>query len=115
MEHPHRADARRSCPLPDHHHAGAPAFSQVVDGRRGCIGATGDLTHRTADQLRGTVEALRRGGHRRILVDLHGLHSADALGLRALHTLQALVEADGGRLTLLHLPEVDGGSEQRPA
>jgi anti-anti-sigma regulatory factor len=115
VEQPPQVDARRTCPLPDHHHAGAPAFRQVVDGRRGCVGAAGDLNPRTADQLRGTVEALRRGGHRRILVDLHGLHSADEPGLRALDTLRAVVEADGGRLTLLHLPEADGASEQRPA
>ena len=115
MEQPHQVDARRTCPLPDHHHAGAPAFSQIVDGRRGRVGATGDLNRRTADQLRGTVEALRHGGHRRILVNLHGLDSADELGLRSLCTLRARVEADGGQLTLLHLPEVDGASEQRSA
>ena len=114
MEQLHPLGARCTCPPPGHHHAGAP-FSQAVDGRRGCIHAQGDLDRRTADQLRGTVEALRRSGHRRILVDLQGLRSADELGVQALHTLRAVVEADGGRLTLLHLPDPDRASEQRPA
>ncbi len=115
MEQDHQVDARRTCLLPESHYAGATAFRQVVDGRRGCVGASGDLDRRTADQLRGTVEALRRGGHRRVLVDLHGLDSADEPGLRALYALRAVVEADGGRLTLLHIPETDRASDQPPA
>ena len=115
MEEPHRVDARHTCPLPNRPHAGAPSFSQVVDGRRGCVRVAGDLTRRTADQLRGTVEALRRSGHRRILVELRDVCAADELGLQALRTLRAVVDADGGRLTLLRLPEADGASEQRPA
>lgn len=114
MEQHQQVHTRRTCRLPDHH-AGAPAFSQVVDGRRGCVRAAGVLDRRTADQLRGTVDALRRSGHQRILVDLHGLHGADELGLRALHALGAAVDAEGGRLTVLHLPQPDPASDQRSA
>lgn len=113
MEQPHRADARRTCPL-RHHHADAPTFRQAVDAHQGSIRVAGDLDHRTADQLRGTIEALQRSGHRRILVDLRDLRSADELGLQALHTLRAAVEADGGRLTFVHLRASDGLPEQRP-
>ena len=82
----------------------APAFSQVVDAR-GCVRVDGDLTGRTADQLRGTVAALRRGGLSGFVLDLRGLRSTDEAGLRSVETTRAAVEADGGRLTVLSPPE----------
>jgi anti-anti-sigma regulatory factor len=104
MDQHRPVSARPTCPL-HHPHTGAPAFGQVVDGRLGSIRAHGDLTRRTADQLRGTVEALLRNGHRRVVLDLGSLQSADEPGMRALRTLQAAVDADGGRLALLGVPE----------
>ncbi len=48
------------------------SFTEEVNGRTGSIRARGDLNPRTAARLRGTVEALHRSGHARILLDLAG-------------------------------------------
>ncbi len=80
-----------------------PEFSQIVDAH-GCVRVQGDLTHRTAGQLRGTVEGLRRGGLSRVVVDLRGLRSTDEAGLSSLEATRAAMEADGGRLTVLAPP-----------
>ena len=76
------------------------AFSQVIN-TQGCVRAQGDLTRRTADQLRGTVEALRGSGLSHVVVDLRGLRSTDEAGLRSLEATRSAVEADGDRLTVL--------------
>ena len=78
-----------------------PFFSQVVDARSGCIRLRGDLTHRTAAEVRGTVEALRCGGLVSVVVDLRGLRSSDDTGLACVEALRTSVEADGGGLRVL--------------
>jgi anti-anti-sigma factor len=83
----------------------------VIDGRRGRVRAVGDLDRRAADQLRSSVEALRRSGHRYVLVDLEGLRFVDEQGLAALRSVMSDVEAEGGGLTVLHLP---GGADEGP-
>jgi anti-anti-sigma regulatory factor len=50
------------------------------------------------------VLALRFGGHRRVILDLEGVRTADVRGLHLLRSLQAAVTADGGDLILLHAP-----------
>ena len=46
-------------------HADISAMTEVVDSLRGAVRVSGHLTVQGADLLRGTVEILRRGGHRR--------------------------------------------------
>lgn len=78
-------------------------LTEVVDGRIGAIRAHGCLTGAGADLLRGSVAALHRLGHARVTLDLRGLETIDADGLRALHLLQREVREDGGELVLLDL------------
>lgn len=80
--------------------ADSSAMTEVVDSLRGAVRVSGHLTVQGADLLRGTVEILRRGGHRRVLVDLQDVRSADAAGLHDLHDLERSLAADGGRLLL---------------
>lgn len=77
-----------------------PAFRQALDAL-GHVRAHGDLTDRTAAQLRGTVEALRSSGVAGVVLDLRDLRSVDDAALSALQATRAAVEADGGRLTVL--------------
>ena len=89
---------------PEPMQGGRPAFSQAVDSRRGCVRVQGDLTSRTADQLRGTVDALRRGGLTGVIVDCRGLRSTDQAGLESMRAMQAAVDADGGYVSVLAFP-----------
>jgi anti-anti-sigma factor len=86
-------------------------LTEVVDGRTGAIRARGCLTGAGADLLRGSVEALHALGHARVVLDLRGLDTIDAEGLRELHLLQQDVRAGGGELVLLDL----SGPIGRPA
>lgn len=92
-------------PRPGSPEPGEVPFSEVVDARLGSIIARGHLTRQGADMLGGTVEALQRSGHRRIVVDLGGVRDADDAGLHAVRCLQDRISAAGGRLLLLHPPE----------
>jgi anti-anti-sigma factor len=82
---------------------GRQELTEVVDGRVGAIRARGRLTGAGADLLRGSVSALHGLGHSRVVLDLRGLESIDAEGLRELHQLQQEVRAAGGELVLLDL------------
>jgi anti-anti-sigma regulatory factor len=79
-------------------------FSEDLDRDSGSIRARGHLTAQGVDLLRGAVLALRFGGHRRVILDLEGVRTADVRGLHLLRSLQAAVTADGGDLILLHAP-----------
>ena len=81
-------------------HSDVPAMSEVVDSLHGTVRVSGHLTVQGADLLRGTVETLRRGGHRRVLVDLQGVEAADAAGLHVLRDMQRSLAVDGGRLVV---------------
>lgn len=88
----------------DNEHTPPPAtadFTEFVDARRGSVRATGHLSARAADLLRGTVLALHRDGHPHVVIDLVGVDEADDAGLAALETLHAAVAEDGGRLLVL--------------
>jgi anti-anti-sigma regulatory factor len=79
-------------------------FSEVVDGQLGSVRARGRLDRQAADMLGGTVEALRRGGHARIVLDLAGAYAVDDTGLHLIRSLQDRISATGGRLTVLDAP-----------
>ncbi|SOC50072.1 Anti-anti-sigma regulatory factor (antagonist of anti-sigma factor) [Blastococcus aggregatus] len=98
METKHEAVMNDPRPLPLRD--SATVFSQVIN-THGCVRARGDLTRRTADQLRGTVEALRHGGFSHVVVDLRELRSTDEFGLSSLKATRTAVEAAGDRLTVL--------------
>lgn len=66
--------------------------------------ASGHLTAQAADLLRGTVMALRSGGHPTVVVDLAGVAGADEAALRTLETLRTAVAADGGSVLVLGSP-----------
>ncbi|MGY1650247.1 STAS domain-containing protein [Geodermatophilus sp. SYSU D01119] len=74
--------------------------TEVVNVRLGAVRVTGDLTAQGADLLRGTVETLVRDGHRRVLVDLRGVRSADSAGLLVLRDVEEALAADGAALVV---------------
>jgi anti-anti-sigma regulatory factor len=80
------------------------AFTEQVDQRRGSVRAAGHLTPQAADLLRGTVLALRGGGHPRVVVELGDVDGADESALVALETLRTTVAEDGGRLLIVGAP-----------
>ena len=80
------------------------AMTEVVDSRLGAVRVSGHLTAQGADLLRGTVEALHRNGHTRVLLDLQDVWAADDAGLHALRDLERRCLADGGRLVLRSIP-----------
>jgi hypothetical protein len=51
--------------------------------------------------LGGTVDALRRSGHRHVVLDLRGLHAAEDAAVATIHVLSDRIAAEGGRCTLL--------------
>jgi anti-anti-sigma regulatory factor len=79
------------------------AMTEVVDSLRGAVHVSGHLTAQGADLLRGTVESLCRGGHRRVLVDMRDVRAADIAGLQVLRDMERDLAADGACL-LLHPP-----------
>ncbi len=87
----------------------------VVDRGAGWVQAAGSLTEQGADLLRGVALALQGRGHSRVVLDLAGVQTADAAGLRVLRATQATMTAD---LVVVHAPtEVDdpaGGRPDRP-
>lgn len=80
------------------------AFTERVDHRRGSVRASGHLTAQAADLLRGTVLALRSGGHPTVLLDLGEVGGADEAGLHTLETLRTTVAADGGTVLVVRGP-----------
>ena len=78
-------------------------LSETVDRRIGVIRASGHLSAQGADLLRGTADALREGGHRRVVLDLAGVEAADDDGLDLLRRLRTRFAADGGELVLQHV------------
>ncbi|WP_218938588.1 STAS domain-containing protein, partial [Modestobacter altitudinis] len=94
-------------PHPSPAAAAAPpraALTEVVDGRRGRVQASGQLTSQGADLLRGTVEGLVRLGHSTVVLDLTGVQAADAVGLHVLSSLESSMAASGGRLLVRNAP-----------
>jgi anti-anti-sigma factor len=98
MAHP--GDPDRSSPTADHQ-----SFTEAIDRRTGCIRASGRLDTRAADMVSGTVEALHERGWDRVVVDLGGVRAADDAGLRAIHSLERRIAADGGHVALLNCPQ----------
>ncbi|RBY90622.1 STAS domain-containing protein [Blastococcus sp. TF02A-26] len=78
----------------------APAMHEVVDVRRGSVRVSGHLTSQGADLLRGTVESLFRGGHRRVLVDLGDVRGTDPAGVHVLRDVERVVAARGAELVV---------------
>ncbi|MGY1742616.1 MULTISPECIES: STAS domain-containing protein [unclassified Blastococcus] len=76
------------------------AMTEVVDTRRGAVRVSGHLTVQGADLLRGTVESLLRGGHRRVLVDLHDVRATDPAGVHVLRDVARATAAGGSELLL---------------
>jgi len=97
-------DAGRVINEPTPRAVASAAFTEQVDQRRGFVHATGHLTAQAADLLRGTVLALRGGGHPRVVVELGGVDGADESALVALETLRTTVAEDGGRLLIVGAP-----------
>ncbi|MGY1634407.1 STAS domain-containing protein [Geodermatophilus sp. SYSU D01186] len=81
------------------------SFTEAIDRRTGCIRASGRLDERAADMVSGTIETLRDRGWVRIVLDLGGVLDADEAGLRALHSLERRIAADGGHVALLNCPD----------
>jgi anti-anti-sigma regulatory factor len=75
-----------------------------VDRSGGRISASGHLTPQGADLLGGTADSLRTRGHRRVVVDLLDVRSADAAGLAALAALRSRFAAHGAELVVEHAP-----------
>lgn len=84
----------------------ATAMTEVVNVRTGFVRVSGHLTVQGADLLRGTVEALHRGGHDRVFLDLQDVQGADDAGLHVLRTVGRESAAGGGELLVRHLPDV---------
>jgi hypothetical protein len=78
-----------------------PAFTEAVDWASASIAAHGALTVQGADLIRGTAEALCRGGHLDITVDLHDVVLADTEALALLRALSDELRARHGRLILI--------------
>ena len=80
----------------------APLFTARIDHARAIFRALGRLDHVSADLLRGTVETLRRDGHRAITLDLAQLTDPDHDGV-----LSGIVEelaAAGARIVVRRKP-----------
>ncbi|MCV2487835.1 hypothetical protein OF117_00545 [Geodermatophilus sp. YIM 151500] len=85
-----------------------PLLTAVVDTRGGGVRATGHLTVQGADLLRGTVETLRRLGHRRIVLDLAGVGGTDPDGVAALDALRSAPAGAVGDLVVRSAPDRPG-------
>ncbi len=92
-----------TCPVPE--------SLEVVDRGAGRVAAAGALTERSADLLRGVALALQDRGHRRVVLDLEGVRTADAAGLRVLRATQRAMTAD---LVVLHPATLAEGEPVAP-
>ena len=81
-----------------------PVLTETVDARAGVVRLDGHLTSQGADLVEGLVEGLHRSGHRRVLVDAHGVSSADAGARALLASLPARLAGFGGDLRITVLP-----------
>ena len=76
-------------------------FSANADVARSTVHARGDLDVLTVDLLWGTIDVLLRSGHYEITVDLSGLASIDAAGVKLLVALQHSLRTHSGGLTVV--------------
>jgi hypothetical protein len=104
-----RPDGTHHRPGPQPVDGGDCSFTEAIDRRTGCIRASGRLDERAADMVSSTVQTLRDRGWGRIVLDLGGVLAADDAGLRAIHSLERRIAADGGHVALLNCP--DAGSD----
>ena len=65
----------------------------------------GELDLSTAPRLCVALDAARRGGARRVLVDLSAVEFCDSSGLRSLVGERMEMEAAGGRLAVVCAPD----------
>ncbi len=70
----------------------------------GVIAPQGPIDLQTAEMLEGDVHALRRSGHREVVLDLRQVTFLDSYGLRVLLSLRNAAARDGFRLTLVPGP-----------
>ena len=73
--------------------APAAVLTEVVYTRTGVVRASGVLTSSGADLLCGAVETLSRLGHRRITLDLSGIHDVHDAGLARIEELRSATAA----------------------
>lgn len=85
--------------------AGRPTLTQAVAPRTGAIRVRGTVTAAGARLVSDTVEALRRGGHRRVVLHLAGAEKIDDDGLAVLHSCRERIAAEGGALHLFGEPD----------
>lgn len=69
------------------------------------LNVLGELDLSTAPRLCVALDAARRRGARKLLVDLSGVEFCDSSGLRSLIGARIEVEAQGGRLAIVCAPE----------
>jgi anti-anti-sigma factor len=69
------------------------------------VAMRGELDLATAPRLAFRIDAARRAGARRMVIDLTAADFCDSTGLRALVGCRHEVVADGGRMALAVLPE----------
>ena len=89
----------------DRHAGGLRITERDSDGIR-MLDVAGELDLATAVQLCAQVDAARRAGQRRLLVDLTGLEFCDSSGLRALIGAAEEILASAGRVVIV--PPVGG-------
>jgi hypothetical protein len=92
MAHP---TSHGAAAAPDH-----PRMTATVDQARGAIRARGHVDRLGADLLCGTVQTLRRSGHRRITLELGPFATADAEARRLLDCLAGELRTRGASLTV---------------
>jgi anti-anti-sigma regulatory factor len=95
-------------PIPSPRPSPRPELSEVVNGATGTVTASGHLTSRGADLLRGTVEGLRRRGHSTVVLDLADVRAVDTAGLLVLEDLGSAMAGAGSRLVVQHAPPRPG-------
>ena len=76
-------------------------LSVVPDRTEVAVVPVGELDLATVDDLRDTVDDLRRSGWDSILIDLRGVDFIDSTGLRLLLNLRNDADGDGHRLSLM--------------
>jgi len=68
------------------------------------VALSGELDLGSAEVLEREVQALRRAGFDRVVVDLRGVEFLDSTGLRTLISLRNAAERDGQRLVVVPAP-----------